>query len=76
MRKVLGKVGTGHQNIIQVNKEEGKTLEKVVHKTLEGLGGVAEAKWHGEEFVEAKRGDDSSLRDIRRMNRDLVIAFH
>ena len=76
MRKVLGKVGTGHQNIIQVNKEEGKTVEKVVHKALEGLGGVAEAKWHGEEFVEAKRGDDSSLRDIRRMNRDLVIAFH
>ena len=24
MRKVLGKVGTGHQNIIQVNKEEGR----------------------------------------------------
>ena len=68
MEKVLGKVGTGYENIIQVNKKEGKALE--------GLGGVAEAKWHGEEFIEAKRGDDSSLRDFRRMNWDLVIAFH
>ena len=29
MRKVLGKVGTGHQNIIQENKEEGKTWRRL-----------------------------------------------
>ena len=43
---------------------------------MEGLGGVAETKWHGEEFIEAKRSDYSGLGDIRRMNGDLVIAFH
>ena len=43
---------------------------------MEGLGGVAETKWHGEEFIEAKRSNYSGFRNVRRMNWDLVIAFH
>ena len=43
---------------------------------MEGLGGVAETKWHGEEFIKAKRSDDSSFRNVRRMKRHLVITFH
>ena len=31
MGKVLGKSGTGHENVIQVNKKERKGMEKVVH---------------------------------------------
>ena len=43
---------------------------------MEGLGGVAETKWHGEVFIKAKRSDDSSFGNVRRMNRYLVISFH
>ena len=43
---------------------------------MEGLGGVAETKWHGEVFIKAKRSDDSGFGNVRRMNQDLVITFH
>ena len=43
---------------------------------MEGLGRIAEAKWHGEKFIEAKRSDNSGFGNVRRMNRNLVIAFY
>ena len=51
-------------------------MEDIVHEALKGLGGVAEAKRHGEVLVEAKGSDDRCLGDVGRMNWDLVVAFY
>jgi len=40
------------------------------------LGGVAKAKGHGKVFVEAERSNDSGFGNVRRMNRNLVVALH
>ena len=31
MGKMLGKVGAGHKNVVQVDEKEGESMEKVVH---------------------------------------------
>ncbi len=70
------KVGTGDKNVIQINKNEGESLENVVHEALEHLGGVAETKRHLEEFIESEGSDYCCFWDIFRMERNLVITFN
>jgi hypothetical protein len=68
-------VSGGEENIIQVNKNVGKVGKKAVHEALESLGGVAETKGHVNIFEEAKRSYYCCFRNVRRSNRDLMVAF-
>jgi hypothetical protein len=68
-------VSGGEENIIQVKKNVGKVGKKAVHEALESLGGVAETKAHVNIFEEAKRSYYCCFRNVRRSNRDLMVAF-
>ena len=37
---------SGNKEVIQIGVAEMKTTKNLVHKPLEGLGGIAQAKWH------------------------------
>ena len=50
-------------------------MEDIVHKALECLGRIAEAKGHGKVFIEAKRSDDSCFGDVKGVDGDLVVTF-
>ena len=76
MVKMLLERGACHQNVIQINKNKGKVMKEVVHQPLKSLGSTAEIVGHLEVFIKAKGSDNSSLRDVRRMNGNLVICFH
>jgi hypothetical protein len=73
--KVGVHVSGGKENIIQVNKNVGKVGEKAVHEALESLSGVAETKGHVKIFEKAKRSDYCCFGNVRRSNRDLMVAF-
>jgi hypothetical protein len=47
-------VGSGNENIIQVNENSGEMSKKAVHVALKGLSGVAESKWHVDLFKKTK----------------------
>ena len=64
MGEVRGEVRAGHQNVIQVDENKRKILEKVIHKPLKRLGSVAETEGHLGELEKSKRSDDGCLRDI------------
>ena len=76
MVKVLLRGGAGHQDIIQVDENERKVMQDVVHQSLEGLSRVAEAKGHSEVLIEAKGSNNHRFRNVRRMDGNLVIAFY
>jgi len=73
--EVLLEVGAGHQDVVEINKEEGKVLEDVVHEALEGLCRIAEAKGHGEVFVKSEGSNDGGFRNVRGVDGNLVVAF-
>ena len=62
MGKVRGKIGTGHQNVVEIDKHKRKTTEEMVHEPLESLSSIAEAKRHFGEFKKTERGDAVSCR--------------
>jgi hypothetical protein len=68
-------VSGGEENIIKINKNVGEVSKKAVHEALKSLGGVAKTKGHVKIFKQAKRSCYSCFRNVRRSNRDLVVAF-
>jgi len=76
MVEVGGKVGAGHEDVVQIDENERKVPEKMIHEALKGLCRVFQAERHGEELEEPKRRDDSRFGNILRSDGNLVIAFH
>ena len=70
---VLIAASTCNQDVVQVDEEEVQVLEDGVHESLERLGGILKPEGHAEELKEAKRGDDCGLRDVLRVDWDLVV---
>ena len=66
-------VRTGDEQVVQVDKAERQAAQYLIHEALEGLRGVAKAKWHSNEFEEAKWRDDCGLGDVVRVHGDLVV---
>jgi hypothetical protein len=75
VRQVIGKGVAEDQMVVQVREHERKFAEQTVHETLKGLGTVAEAKRHVEEFEEAKGSGNGSLWHVLGGHFDLMIAF-
>ena len=73
MFQVRVHVWAGDQQVVQVDKAEGQATQYLIHEALEGLRGVAKAKWHSNEFEEAKWCDDCGLGDVVRVHGDLVV---
>lgn len=67
--------GTGDEDVVEINKNEGKILEDVVHEALECLGGISEAKRHGKVFEKAERGDHRRFGNVGGVNGNLVVTF-
>ena len=66
--------GAGDQNVVQVGVDKGETTEDLVHKSLEGLGCIPQAKGHLQELKKSKGGGDGGLRNVLRCDRDLVVG--
>lgn len=75
MREVGRKIKAGNKNVIQVDKKEGKAMEETIYEPLECLGGILEAERHFEELEEAKGSDHRRFGDVRRSDRNLVVAL-
>ena len=76
MGKVRGKIRTGYQNVVEIDKHKRKTTEEMIHEPLESLSSIAEAKRHFGEFKKTERGDDGSFGNIGGGDRNLVITLH
>ena len=74
--EVLGKGGTGNEDVVQIDKDKRKVMENVVHQPLKSLSSITEAIGHVGVFKEAKRSNHRRFWDIRRMNRNLMVSFH
>ncbi len=59
-----GEVRTGHQDVIQVDKNKRKIPEKVIHEHLKRLCSVVEPKGHLGELEKSKRGDNGCVFSI------------
>jgi hypothetical protein len=64
-----------NEEIIEVNKEEGKGTEKGVHEALESLCSIFEAKRHEIELKEAKGSYYCCLWDVICLHGNLIITF-
>ena len=49
-------------------------MENLVHKLLEGLGCIPQAKGHLLEFKKSKGCGDAGLRNVLRGDRDLMVG--
>ena len=67
-------VSACHQNVVQVDEGEGKTLADGVHQPLEGLGGVSKSEGGPQKFKKSERGDKSGLVDVFRGYGNLAIS--
>ena len=68
--------GTGNENVIKIDKGKREILENVVHQALKSLSSIAEAIGHVKILKEAERSNHGSFRNIRRVNRNLMIGLH
>ena len=75
MLEIMRKGRTGNEDVVKLDKNKRKVVKKIVHKPLKSLSRITEAIRHVKVLIEAKRSDDRRLRDVRRMNRDLMISF-
>jgi len=66
----------GHEDVVQVHKQERHVAQHRVHRSPECLRCPFEAKWHPKELEESERRDDRRLGDVPRMDRHLVVAAH
>ena len=71
---VLSLAAAVNQDVIEVYKDARDAAEDSVHKVLEGLSRVLEAKRHPEELPETKWCYDGSLLDVVGCHGDLVVA--
>ena len=70
-RQILGE----DKYFIHVDKAEGKIPQNLIHKALECVISVPEAKRHAKKFKPPEEGDDSGLLDILWRNWHLIVTF-
>ena len=63
------------EDVVDICVAKFQASERCVYIPLEGLGGVAESKWHDDEFIEAERSDNCCFPDVLGSNWDLKICF-
>jgi hypothetical protein len=61
----------GHNDVILVEKDDGKFDQNPVHHPLEGTSSIPQAKWKAQKFKEAKSSDESRLRYVIWMHKNL-----
>jgi hypothetical protein len=61
----------GHNNVILVDEDDGKFDQNPVHHPLEGTSSIPQAKWKAQKFKEAKSSDESRLRYVIWMHKNL-----
>lgn len=71
---VLFHSGAGDEDVINIDETKVQPPQNLVHKPLEGLACIAQAKRHVGKLEQAKRGGNRSLGHIGRLNRDLVVS--
>ena len=73
---MLLQAGASDQQVINVYETEVKATEDSVHKVLERLGCIPEYKQYPEKLKESEWSHDCCLKNVCRLNRDLVICLH
>ena len=68
-------IQAGHQNVVWVDEDEGKTAENPVHEALERHASILQPKWHPQELEKAKWSDEGHLLHVRGVDQDLVVAL-
>jgi hypothetical protein len=58
-----------------MDEDERNGAEKGIHEALESLSSVFEAKWHEEEFIEAKWRDYGRLRNVTLIHWNLIVTL-
>ena len=76
MRLVVSVVSACHQNVVKVDEHEIKVLEDRIHKPLERLCCVFEAKRHAEELEKTKRRDNRCLGNVLGPDWDLMVTSY
>jgi hypothetical protein len=66
VKAMFGRRPTGHQQIVQIDKNARHVKKQLVHHLLEGHAGVAESEWHSKEFEEAERRNNRPFRNVLR----------
>ena len=66
----------GHQNVVEIDEDEGQAAKHPVHQPLESLGGIFEPKGHPEELKKLEWRDDGRLLNVIFVHRDLVVSTH
>jgi len=72
---MLVRGSAGHEDVIEVDKNEIQIPKYVIYKTLKRLSGVSQTKGHTKIFIEAERSDDCGLVDVLRRYRNLMIRL-
>ena len=70
-REILGE----DKNIIQVDEAERKITQNLIHKALECVTSVFEAKGHAKELEHPKGGSDGGFLNVLQRNRYLIVTF-
>ena len=65
----------GMSSTVHVDEAEGQITQNLIHKALERVTSIPEAKRHVKKFEHPKGGDDGSLLDILRRNMHLIATF-
>ena len=76
MRLVVGVVSACHQNVVKVDEHEVKVPEDRIHKPLEQLSSILEAKRHAEKLKKTKRRDNRCLRNVLGPDWDLMVTTY
>ena len=63
------------ENIINVDKTEGKITQDEVHHALKGVLSIPKAKGHPQKLKHPKGGDNSCLLNVLRGHRNLIIPL-
>ena len=63
------------KDVIHVDVAERKITQNLIHKGLETVASISEAKGHAKKFEHPKGGDDGGLLDVLRRNWHLIITF-
>jgi hypothetical protein len=73
---VGGPVLAEDEDIVEVHEDEGYTIKNPIHHPLERLGRIPKAERHLQKLVEAKRGHNRRLEDVRGRHRNLVVTLN
>ena len=64
------------KDVIYIGETEIQVFQDHVHGTVEGLGGVSQAKGHVRKFQRAETCGDSCLLDVIRVDRNFIVSPH